>query len=113
MRPLDHVPVHLGERHERHRPPIVDVGALDRDLLGGLLLHHLEDVLRARRPTGNTTKPPVLRQRQRDVVDALRDDDLVERTASGTSRLLKNAHFVFARDGGNWLNFEEAVVEQA
>jgi hypothetical protein len=29
------------------------------------------------------------------------------------SRLLKNAHFVFARDGGNWLNFEEAVVEQA
>ena len=33
--------------------------------------------------------------------------------SSATSRLLKNAHFVFARDGGNWLNFEEAVVEQA
>jgi hypothetical protein len=29
------------------------------------------------------------------------------------SRLLKNAHFVFARDGRNWLDFEEAFVEQA
>ena len=30
-----------------------------------------------------------------------------------SSRLLKNAHFVFARDGRNWLDFEEAFVEQA
>ena len=30
-----------------------------------------------------------------------------------SSRLLKNAHFVFARDGRNWLDSEETVVERA
>ena len=29
------------------------------------------------------------------------------------SRLLKNAHLVFAHDGGNWLAFRETVVERA
>ena len=36
-----------------------------------------------------------------------------QKTKKWFSRLLKNAHFVFARDGRNWLDFEETVVERA
>src|SRR5215813_3261500 len=80
---FDGVALELGEGDEGHRPAIVDVGTLDPDLaVGGLLLDHLEDVLRARRPDWNhhdAADLELLQERRRNMVDAAGDDDLVER----------------------------------
>src|SRR6478752_8568078 len=83
MRPLDCVAVQLGERDERHRPAVIDVGTPDGDLAACRgLLDDLEDTLRAGRADRNHHEPvglELLQQRRRDVIDAAGDDDLVER----------------------------------
>src|SRR5438094_10651860 len=53
VRALDGLAFELDERHERHRPAVVDVGAPHPDLAFAFLLHHLEDMLGARRSDRN------------------------------------------------------------
>src|SRR5262249_46598360 len=81
VRPFDAIAIELGEGHERHRPPPIDVGALDGDLPTHVFLVHLQDVLHPRLPHRNHEHAAgleLLQQGWGNMIDAAGDDDLVE-----------------------------------
>src|SRR3954463_534299 len=110
MRAFDGVAVQLGERDERPRPAVIDVGTPDGDLAACRgLPDDLEDTLRAGRADRNHHVPvglELLQQRRRDVIYAAGDDDLVERG------LLLPALIAVRIFGGDGLVFSVAALDQ-